>query len=153
LFHSFKAAVKSGGTIALATVIWLTLAVGLVACGGDETTETTVGVNTTAAEQTATTVADTVMPEAVVAVDAALVGKWASAQTGETLEFTADGKMFITAEGEPGVVEMVYVTDGTTVTVSDGTDEFPAAYSIEGDTLTMSDPGVAFPVAYRRVSE
>jgi uncharacterized protein YabE (DUF348 family) len=64
LFHSFKAAFKSGGVIAVAMVICLTLMVGLVACGGDKTTETTVGVTTTAAEQTVATVADTVTSEA-----------------------------------------------------------------------------------------
>ncbi len=59
---------------------------GSLGGGSDETVDTTAEVMTTAAEVT-----DTTAPaEPVATIDEALLGKWFSEATGETLEFTGD---------------------------------------------------------------
>jgi hypothetical protein len=149
---SVKGIGKAAG-IAIVAMLCFALLLGVVACGGEKTTETTVEVTTTAVEQTETTVAETMTSTVSGSIDEALLGKWFSEETGETLEFTAEGKMLVTSEAQEGVVEFVYSADGTTATVSDGANEFPTAYSVEGDTLTMTDPEVGAPVTYQRVAE
>jgi uncharacterized protein (TIGR03066 family) len=83
---------------------------------------------------------------------ASLVGKWHSAGTGETLEFTSGGKMLVTSDTQEGSVELTYKVDGNKVAVSlAGVEMVTAAYSIDGDTLTMDDPDTGKPETYDRV--
>jgi hypothetical protein len=149
---SSRGTAKVAGIVAISAFLCFVLLLGVVACGGEKTTETTVEVTTTAVEQTETTVAETATSTVAGRIDQALVGKWFSKETGETIEFTTDGKMLVTSDAQEGVVELTYSADGTTVTVNDGANEFPAAYSIAGDTLTMTDPEVGSPVTYQRVT-
>jgi hypothetical protein len=82
---------------------------------------------------------------------AGLVGKWHSQHTGEKLEFTAGGKMIVTADDQEGSLEFAYRVDGANITVSlDGTEMGTMPWSIDGDVLTMSDPDAGEPVTYDR---
>ena len=133
-------------TVVLALALCLALVMGLAACGGDDAAEATVEVSTTEADVTATTV------EEAGAVDAALLGKWHSDQTGETLEFTSDGKMVITSDTEEGTVEFTYTVEGANVVYGiPGLEMITAPYSIDGDVLTIVNPDVGGPVTCDRV--
>jgi uncharacterized protein YkuJ len=83
---------------------------------------------------------------------AGLVGKWHSQETGETLEFTAEGKIIVTADYQEGSLELTYTADGANVTFSvDGTELATVPWSIDGDVLTTADPDAGESVTYDRV--
>ena len=141
-----KAEFRLAGTVVLALALCLALVPGLAACGGDDAGDSTVEVSTTEADVTATTVEETG------AVDTALLGKWHSEQTGETLEFTSDGKMVITADTGEGTVEFTYTVEGANVVYGlPGLEMITAPYSIDGDVLTIFNPDVGGPVTCDRV--
>ena len=143
---SYKAAFRVAGPVVLALAVCLALVTGLAACGGDDTADVTVGVSTTEADVTATTVEETG------AVDTALLGKWHSEQTGETLEFTSDGKMVITSDTGGDTVEFTYTVEGANVVYGiPGLEMITAPYSIDGDVLTIVNPDVGGPVTCDRV--
>ncbi len=125
----------------------------LTACGGDEATETTFGATETTPESVETTVEETVTSVAAEAIDEALLGKWFSEATGETLEFTAEGIMRVSSETDEGSYELSYTSDGSEIVVSDGTMEVPAAYTVDGDKLSLFDPEQGAMVEYTRLAE
>jgi hypothetical protein len=142
----YRAVLRVGGTAVLVLGLCLALAMGLTACGGEDATDATVGVSTTEADVTATTVEETG------AIDTALLGKWHSKQTGETLEFTSAGKMVITSDTEEGTVEFTYTVEGANVVYGlPGLEMITAPYSIDGDVLTIVNPDVGGPVTCDRV--
>ncbi len=143
---------RVAGTVLLTAALCLVAVLGLVACGGDNTTGTTSEVTSTAAQGADTTAGETVTSEAVAAIDEALVGKWHSTQTGETLEFTADGKMIVTAaDGATAPIEFTYKVQGANVIYGPAGFEQTSPYSIDGDVLTMVNPDVGGPVTLDRV--
>jgi hypothetical protein len=157
---SFEAVFRVAGAVFLALALCLALAMGLAACGGDDATDTTVEVSTTEVDVTATTTGETVTSEDSTAtseetgaVDTALLGKWHSEQTGETLEFTSDGKMIITSDTDEGTVEFNYSVEGANVVFGlPGVQMVTVPYSIDGDVLTIVDPDVGGPVTCDRVT-
>jgi hypothetical protein len=132
------------------------LMVGLllsVAGCGEQQTATTNAASTTEVASTDTTIENTTTSAAAGAVDAALIGKWHSAQTSETLEFTSDGKMIITSDDKSlGANEFTYRVEGANVVYGlAGAAMFTSPYSIDGDVLTIVNPDVGGPVTCNRV--
>ncbi len=143
---SCKAVFRAAGTVVLALALCLALLMGLTACGGDDAADVAVEVSTTEADVTAATVEETG------AVDTALLGKWHCEQTGETLEFTSDGKMVVTSDTGGDTVEFTYTVEGTDVVYGiAGLEMITAPYTIDGDVLTIVNPDVGGPVTCDRV--
>ena len=143
---AYKAVFRVAGTVVLALALCLALVMGLAACGGDDAADAAVQVSTTEADVTATTV------EEAGAVDTALLGKWHSEQTSETLEFTSAGKMVITSDTGGNTVEFTYTVEGANVVYGlPGLEMITAPYSIDGDVLTIVNPDVGGPVTCNRV--
>lgn len=144
-----KSTYKVVGVVVVALTMFA-LVLGLAACGGNETTETSTEVTATEAEGTVTT-AEVTQPAAT--IDEALVGTWRSDAEGETIQFTAEGKLTVNAD-DGTVMEMNYsVQEGGLVLSVDGNVSEPVVYSVEGDVLTMTDPETGEPVPYQRVVE
>ena len=149
---SFEAVFRVAGAVVLALALCLALVMGLAACGGDDATDTTVEVSTTEVERTDTTAEGTVTTQETGAVDTALLGKWHCEQTGQTLEFTSEGKMIITSDAEEGTVEFTYKVEGVNVVYGlPAVEMLTAPYSIHGDVLTIVNPDVGGPVTCDRV--
>jgi hypothetical protein len=93
-----------------------------------------------------------VLALAVVACSkAGLVGKWASSDTSETIEFTSDGKV-LGGGAEMEGLDVTYTTKGDQLTISVlGMDVATVTYSVKGDTLTMDDPDTGEPGTFNRV--
>jgi len=140
---SQRVALKVAGLAVLVVALALGLALGLAGCGDkDSETETTGSVVTTATGGSDTTGAT--------GTDNALIGKWHSDAMGETIEFTADGKMIVSPQGEEDMIFSYSAEAGTitlTLEATEGSGTVP--YSIDGDTLTIEDPE-AGPTAYTR---
>jgi ABC-type glycerol-3-phosphate transport system substrate-binding protein len=144
---SIKAAFKVG-TIVLTIVLGLVLVLGLGACGGDDAVAPADESTTAVTEVTPTTAGET-----GTLVDEALVGTW-EGEGGESIEFTADGRMLDNGQQpEPGM-EATYTADGSTIVIMVAGIEFASsAYSIDGDVLTMADPETGEPDTLQRVAE
>jgi hypothetical protein len=141
--YSRRVALKVAGLVVLALALVFGLVMGLAACGDkDSETETTVSVVTTEAGGSVTTDAP--------GTDSKLIGKWRSDVMGETIEFTADGQMIVTPDGEDNMIFSYSAEAGNitlTLEATEGSGTLP--YSIEGDTLTIEDPE-AGPTQYTR---
>jgi len=132
---SLRVVVKVAGLAVLIFTLSLGLAMGLVACGDDGSTGTTGIVVTT---QSGGGGSSTTAP---VANGGALVGKWSNEATGETFEFTAEGKLNITKQGRQDLVYSYTVEGGDLILTLEATAGASiVSYSIVGDTLTIQDP-------------
>ena len=130
---SLRVVVKVAGLAVLIFTLSLGLAMGLVACGDDGSTGTTGIVVTTQGGGSSTT--------APVTNGGGLVGKWSSEATGETFEFTAEGKLSITRQGRQDLVYSYTVEGGDLILTLEATAGASiVSYSIVGDTLTIQDP-------------
>ncbi len=141
---SLRVVVKVAGLAVLIFTLSLGLAMGLAGCGADDGSTGTTGiVVTTQGNGSATT--------APASSEGALVGKWQSQTLGETIEFTTDGKMIVSKEGETDII-FSYAAEGgmLTLTLEATAGEASVAYTIEGDTLTIEDPEMG-PTPYSRV--
>ena len=137
---SVKAMIKMTGSIVLCLVLGLALVGGLVGCGDEESTTTTLETDATEAGGDATEAGgDGATSGSADAGD--LVGKWYSAELDETLEFTADGKMTWTRAGEGAPAFDYQVEMGAIVFTQLGAPEDNTLpYTLEGSTLTTEDP-------------
>lgn len=150
---SLKAVRKVAGVVVLTLVLCFALAAGLAACGGDdsETATTAVAGATTEAGTAATTAGSAATSDATGAVDDSLVGKWTSAALAETIEFTADGDMIVSSEGEDDIAFTYTVDEGVITLGMEGTaDTTSFSYTVDGDVLTIEDPEMG-PISYDRV--
>jgi hypothetical protein len=144
---SLRAVRKVAGVVVLTLVVCFALVAGLAACGGDDSETLT----TTEAGIAATTAGSAVTSDATEAVDDSLVGKWTSAALAETIEFTADGDMIVSSEGEDDI-DFTYTVDEGVITLGmEGTaDTTSFSYTVDGDVLTIEDPDMG-PTSYDRV--
>lgn len=126
-----KVALKVAGSTMLAVVVCLALMSGLVGCGGEE-----AAVGEPAAQ-----------------VDEVLLGEWHSDGEMETVEFDADGNMFVTDDVEEGVLEFSVSAHGGTMSVTDSTGATrESKYWVEDDVLTIQCPLEDEPWVYERVT-
>jgi hypothetical protein len=150
---SCRAIFRVVGTAVLALALGLALMMGLAACGGGDSTPTTVEVTPTEVESTDTTAGETTTPEETGAIDPALVGKWYSAAQTETDEFTADGKMIVTDDAGVQNFESAYRAEGGSLFFTMNGSDVTVVYSIEGNVLTLGDPASGEAMKYERVAE
>jgi hypothetical protein len=138
-----RVALKVAGLAVLVVALALGLVMGLSGCGDkDSETDTTGTVATTEAAGSSTT--------SKPGTDSALLGKWHSDVMGETIEFTADGEMIVSPEGEEDMIFSYTAEAGAlTLTLEATAGSGTVPYSIDGDTLTIEDPE-AGPTAYTR---
>lgn len=129
--NSMKALLKTAAFAALVIALALGLVFGVMGCGGSSTPSTASTVTTQTSGPTTTGVpADT----------AALVGKWYCQRLKETIEFTSDGKMIWTKNGEAPVTFTFTVQAGAIVfTQPNAPENNNLPYTLGGGTLTTMD--------------
>jgi hypothetical protein len=153
-FFSKQRASRSATSLVAAmgiTVLVMALMLSATGCG-DSATGTTNAAPTTEVAGTDTTAETTATSAVAGAVDPALVGKWHSAQTSQTLEFTSDGRMIVTPDdASQKTNEFTYKVQGANVVYGVTGFQLTAPYSIAGDVLTIVNADVGGPVTCDRV--
>jgi hypothetical protein len=143
---------RAGKTLVLVSALCLACAPILAACGEEGTAVDTTAGTAPSVEETVTSLEGTETTAAAAeGVDASLVGTWHSDQTGETMEFTADGRLIVTSSGG-AVTEMEYTADGSNISyLIAGAVVYTGTYSVDGDVLSQVDPDIAGTVLFDRV--
>lgn len=156
LFARHSGISRAVGYLALVLMLGVAAAV-LAACGDSATPGETTETGGLLGEPMTSIVTDgsdsgaTETSAATDGVDAGLVGKWYSAQTGETFEFTSDGRLIVT-DGDGGITELTYTADGSNISyLLEGAVVYTGTYAIDGDVLSQVDPGIAGTVYFDRV--
>jgi len=139
----------------LAVVLLVALALGTVACGEGTTTDATSGGEVTpggdATGESVTTLEGPMTSEPTEVSGGSLIGTWRSDQTGETMEFTADGRLIVSYD-EGTVTEMTYTADGSNISyLLGGAVVYTGTYSVDGDVLSQVDPRIEGTVYFDRV--
>ena len=138
---SLRVMLRVAASTVLALALCLALVLGAIGCGDDkddagDTTTTSAG----AGDGTSTTGGSGVDSQAD-GLDSALLGEWYCEELDETLEFTADGEMIWTEEGEESSPVITYSVDDGMIAVSiEATEDVRyLPYSIVGGVLTIED--------------
>jgi hypothetical protein len=132
--YSVKTLLKATGSVALVLALCLAL-LGLVGCGGDDLTTTTLQTGTTLPGGTATTTGDASTDTTV------LTGKWYCERIKETFEFSSDGKMIWTKDGQTPQTFPFTVKEGAIVfNQSNAATANNLPFTVSGDSLTTMDP-------------
>ena len=145
---SLRVMLRVAASTVLALALCLGLVLGVTGCGDDEDD---AGVTTTTSADAGDGTSATDSSGVDSQTGAALIGEWYCEELDETLEFTADGEMIWTRDGEEPSTVISYAIENGEIAVSieatEGAGYLP--YSIEGGVLTIEDPELG-PITYTR---